>query len=56
MREFLIGIVVVALGINLAIWPWVGAWIALRPAQSVVVSLDDYNCALAGKIVRCERK
>ena len=56
MREFLIGIAIVALGVNLAIWPYVVAWLVLRPAQSVVVSLDDYDCALTGKIVTCERK
>ena len=56
MREFLIGIAIVVLGINLAVWPYLVAWLALRPAQSVVVSLDDYDCALAGKVVKCERK
>ena len=56
MREFLIGIAVVVLGIHLAVWPSVAVWMLLRPAQSVTVSLDDYDCALTGKVVKCERK
>ena len=56
MRDILIGIAIVVLGINLAIWPYVGAWLLIRPAPSITVDLSEYSCATDGKVVRCERE
>ena len=56
MREILIGIVIVAAGVHLAVWPSVAAWMLLRPAPSITVDLSEYSCATDGKVVRCERE
>lgn len=56
MRDILIGIVIVAAGVHLAVWPSVAAWMLLRPAPSIIVNLGEYSCVTDGKVVRCERK
>ena len=55
MRDFLIGIAVVAVGVHLAVWPSVAAWMLIRPAPSITVDLGEYSCATDGKIIKCRR-
>lgn len=56
MRDVLIGATTIAVGICLAAVVIVGAWLLVRPAHTVMVSLSDYSCATDGKTVKCARK